>query len=244
MPQMFEANTNPGEGSDGERWGGSSIDLESLQPEAEVCTCGCGGDCSGRCTCSTRTAQTVHLRMEGSRVHYPGQGGNAEILPSQPVNIPESSEFHGFGESYQGHIGLDNNSVDASHPLTHSNLLKHTAHSLEYERPSYLAHWPEAESNEQPHVLSRDQGMEDFLPTGDLDEMSLDGSMEVGHELTSKSATMSMLSKWSQPLTRSSPNASVIIAEMRHSYISTPLRLVPECSHAQVQAHLCGCYHG
>lgn len=167
------------------------------------------------------------------------------MVPSQPVNIPETVQSSGLGESFGSLVAPENNSYEARpHPLTHFNLLQHTARSAEARHNGFIHKWRGTAVDTCPVIIACEPGMEDVVSTPDFDNMSLEDSMVVNEGQASH--TRSMLSEWSRPLTRSSPSASVFLAELRHNhqhnYVRTPLRLVPECHHAQVRR--CGCYRG
>ena len=247
MPPPSEANTNRsrgGEGSDREGWDDTSIDLSSL--EEQGCSCRCDGGCRGNCGCATCISRVDHFPMESNQVQWPGQGGSDEAVPSQPVNIPDTMQSSGLGESLDSLVAPENNSFEASrpHPLTRSNLLRHTARSLEDHQDGFIHQWRGNASDKCPVLIACESDMEDVLSTPDFDNMSLEESMIVNEGQASQSR--SLLGEWSRPLTRSSPSASVFLAGLRHNpqsnYVRTPLRLVPECRHAQIRP--CGCHRG
>lgn len=143
--------------------------------------------------------------------------------------------------SFGASMGLQNNSVEASSlPLTHENLglFEDIARSLPDGRHGPATGWRGGSIDECPLVMARRPGMEHVIAVPDFDDISLEESMIVEQEHTS--LHMSMLSDWSHTLTRSSPSASVYLTGLKHSYVRTPLRLVPECTHAQTLR--CGCY--
>lgn len=181
-------------------------------PLAETC---CGEDCRGGCGCTCEMCMgesNISLDDENSE-SYKGEGGSEHATRSDPIKIlgalldaldlPDSSDD-------EDHIGLDNNSYEATEPLTMENVKHINKHFNDqgYHEKWLQRHRMEVDEDPFPYFIDR---VEDprYDTAGMIDAERLEDSMHVDTPVSAKA--YSMLSGWAASLSHSSHSAGAVL---------------------------------